>query len=52
MEIRLWMSPLVQKKVHIILKLFIHYDTCTCSYQKNIAHYGWSQCALMQLSNI
>ena len=46
METKWWTSPLVQEKVHIIFKLFMSYNTWTCSNQKIITYYGQSQCAL------
>jgi hypothetical protein len=46
METRLWTSPPVQEKVHIIFTLFMYYNTWTCSNQYVITYYGRSQCAL------
>ena len=44
METKLWMSPPVQEKVHVIFKLLMYYNTQTCSNQKIITYCGQSQC--------
>jgi hypothetical protein len=46
METRLRTSPHIQEKVHIIFKLFMYYNTHTCSNRKISTYYEWSQCAL------
>ena len=38
-------SP-IQEKIHINFNVFMYYITQTCSNQKIITYYGWSQCAL------